>query len=362
MDILTTFYNDFINEAKNGTISSYFTYNILFETLIKEDNLKIANSSKREGVITPLLIINNKRLFNELLIEYVNLAIDFYKDSNYLKEIVTSAKNINIYKVIMATLLSNASYDDFDHPEEFLQRRINFIKNFNRENYETDIINILNSTLEISVLPDEIYQETPGRMIIRLKREEEFYELPQIKFGISNDTCYIYAIQNSASNNSEYAKRINRMLYKLNKGFDESINMPDIYGIENLKDISMSFLIAINILFGYLKSIGVNNVVVNSILPVRWNAKRIAIDKRYKDSEMHNEHVLEQNKIQSNLTEKLLRTFLRLNIHYDGIKVTSYPFDRDTCLHLDINSMSESNNEILTETFKSTNSNKSKTL
>ena len=77
---------------------------------------------------------------------------------------------------------------------------------------------------------------------------------------------------------------------------------------------------------------------------------------------MHNEHVLEQNKIQSNLTEKLLRTFLRLNIHYDGIKVTSYPFDRDTCLHLDINSMSESNNEILTETFKSTNSNKSKTL
>ena len=53
--------------------------------------------------------------------------------------------------------------------------------------------------------------------------------------------------------------------------------------------------------------------------------------------------------IQSNLTEKLLRTFIRLSHHYDGVDVTSLPMEDDSSLHLKVTNMDNCNNELLSE-------------
>lgn len=353
MTTLDIFYNEIIPEAKDGVIKNYFTYNVIFNTYLKEEDRLIQGEEKSNGVITPLLIINNKRLFDKLLEEYVNVAMEFYRDSMYLTNILSDSKllkeEIDIRKNILAMLWSNATFEDFERPIDFLKRRIDF---FNSEieckktNY--GYIDLFNGELEIEITKDEIYNETPYQMLIRLIDEEgNIFDFPSIKFGISNNILYIYAIQNKEIPKNSFTKKVNRLLYKCNEGFDEQEDLPEIYGIGNLKDISVSFLMALNIAITYFKNIGIDKVVASSILLPRWNAKRIAIEKRYKDNAEYENLINEQLRIQNNLTEKFLRTFLRLKIHYKEIEALAYPFEIDSSLHLDISKMNISNNELL---------------
>lgn len=156
MDILNIFYQEIIPEAMNGTIKSYFNYNIIFDTFIEKDNKTYKSREDTNGVITPLLIINNKDLFNKLLIEYVNISLEFYKDSKYLEEIKSESKLLNeetdIRKNILVMLWSNATFEDFSNPIEFLKRRINFL---NSEYGETKVnygeIPLFNGNLKIQM-------------------------------------------------------------------------------------------------------------------------------------------------------------------------------------------------------------------
>lgn len=367
MDILNIFYQEIIPEAMNGTIKSYFNYNIIFDTFIEKDNKTYKSREDTNGVITPLLIINNKDLFNKLLIEYVNISLEFYKDSKYLEEIKSESKLLNeetdIRKNILVMLWSNATFEDFSNPIEFLKRRINFL---NSEYGETKVnygeIPLFNGNLEIEIKKDEIYNETPYELSASLINNEGLkYHFPSIKFGISNSTLYIYAIQNKINDKNSYAKRINRLLYKVNDNFNEEL--PEIYGINNLKDISASFLVSVNIILNYFKNIGVNNVVISSILLLRWNAKRIAINKRYMNNiEEYNKKIEEQEYIQHNLTEKLIRTFLRLKVHYEDIEVLSYPFEMDSNLHINVNNLNGCNNELLQSVNGVISNNKNRNL
>lgn len=367
MNTLDIFYQEIIPEASNGLINSYFNYNILFNTLIEEENKLYKKEEQTNGVITPLLIINNKALFNELLEKYVNISLEFYQDSKYLKEIQEDAKliqeNIDIRKNIMAMLWSNATFEDFSNPIEFLKRRINFLNS----EYTNNIINygeilIFNGTLNVEIKKDEIYNETPYQFnSVLINNEGLKYNFPSIKFGISDNTLYIYAIQNKINDNNSYAKKINRLLYKINDGFNEEL--PEIYGIDNLKDISVSFVTAINIILNYFKNMGINNVVISSILLPRWNAKRISINKRYENNiEEKTKEIEKQEYIQHNLTEKFLRTFLRLKVQYDKIDVLSYPFEIDSNLHIDITNMNRCNNELLQSINDIINNNKNRNL
>ncbi len=366
MNTLDIFYQEIIPEASKGIINSYFNYNILFNTLLTEDNITYKKEEQTNGVITPLLIINNKTLFNELLESYVSISLQFYQDSKYLKEIDNESKllneNIDIRKNIMAMLWSNATFEDFSNPIEFLKRRINFL---NSEYTETKInygeIPIFNGNLEIEIKKGEIYNETPYQFNSALINSEGLkYNFPNVKFGISDNTLYIYAIQNKINDSNSYAKRINRLLYKVNDGFNEEL--PEIYGIDNLKDISVSFVTTINIILNYFKNMGINNVVISSILLPRWNAKRISINKRYENNiEEKTKEIEKQEYIQHNLTEKFLRTFLRLKVQYDNIDVLSYPFEIDSNLHIDITYMNRCNNELL-QSINDTINNKNRNL
>ena len=66
------------------------------------------------------------------------------------------------------------------------------------------------------------------------------------------------------------------------------------------------------------------------------------------------DYIGEQEKheyIQSNLTEKLIRTFLRLSYHINGIEVENYPQELDSSLQLKVEEIQDINNEMLRETF-----------
>ena len=178
------------------------------------------------------------------------------------------------------------------------------------------------------------------------------FEFPRIKFGISDDSVYIYAVQNKIGDINSYHKKINRILYKIGEGYVDDMEKDS----ENLKDITSSFLVSLNMAVGYFNNLGYRNIVVPSYLIQRWNAKSIAnlLKIKYKkmNEDVANEIYANQENIQNNLTNKLIRTFLRLGCHYNNVDILSFPYEIDSCLHIGFNDNKlECNNLLLYETY-----------
>lgn len=337
MDI-TNILKEFIIEASRGEIDAYFTYNIIFETII--GTKKVTTTKAKEGTIIPCLTIKNLEEFNNLLEVYIQKALKFYDLSSFEG---TEKEKI---KMIIASLFANATFDDFANSIDFLNRRIAFFENSKEETLNSTFILSLNSTLTASITKDKIYNETPYRVVANFKSDEGIFKLPEVKFGISDDTLYIYAIQNTPQEKNNYTKKINRALYKVNDGFsDEST--------ATLGDTTASFLIASAIILSYMQTKNITKIKISSMLLERWNAKRIAISKKVKNKKLTNEEtenlIKDQERIQSNLTEKFIRTFLRLSEQYKNLDITAYPFEIDSYLSLETTGKLTSKNPLLND-------------
>lgn len=359
MNILDIFYKNIVQEATNGRIDCFNYYNIIFSTKIIEENKEFVAKLDNEDIFIPTLIIKNKKEFDSLLIEYVNKAMIFYDDYNFDNEVLDhklydDEKRICKEKIILALLFSNATTDDFNDPCNFLRNRINFMDNDVISFCDYGYCDILHGNLSVEVKKDIINNETPYQMIIKTTSENgDDFTFPKIKFSISNDFVYIYAIQNKEQENTAFNKKINRVLYKIGEGYTED----NENSTESLKDVTSSFLVSLNIGVAYLYSIGYKNIIVPSFLIERWNAKCIANSFKIKykslDDASAKDIFVKQEYIQQNLTNKLIRTFLRLGCHFNNIDVSSLPYEIDSCLHIYINDRKvQCNNKLLGETYE----------
>ena len=258
-------------------------------------------------------MIKDKNEFDRLLIEYVNLALEFYDDSNFDEEIL----NNKIYdnelricreKVILSLLFANATIEDFNNPIDFLKRRIDFIYNDLCGSYNFGYMDMFKGDLSLDIDKDIINNETPYQMIIRVKsmNEEEFV-FPKIKFGISDDTVYIYAIQNKMNEDNSFCKKINRVLYKVGEGYNDT---DEIEEDENLKDITASFLVSLNIAISYLYNNGYNNydemLLDNCFQLSISNIKEWVLENKSKFFELLNNKFYNQNSKVNDGAKKVL--------------------------------------------------------
>lgn len=344
MDILNCFYNDIVTGAQKGFIENdegYFF--VSFNTVI---NGFETNSYTSEYI--PTLFIKNKEEFEKYLVEYVKLVKKMYPYDN---------------KVIMGMLFADATAEDFNDILPYIKRRIDFINNPFMKVHETEVLgysDILGGEVHITCEKDSIYNETPYYINatifnneLYMKGEMEcFYDFPLVKVGVSEDTAYIYAIQSKRKKDSEFRKKINRKLYKVGEGFDNLEERED----ENLKDVSASFVTVCSLLLGILEKNGINKIVIPSLRIVRWNNKKESIEKKVQILNQSERELYllnkEHERIQSNLSEKFIRTFLRLSHHFDGLEVTAFPFDIDSSLHIKNNCKLECNNQLLKEMYE----------
>ena len=357
VDIKRIFYEKIIPEATLGKIKALVYYGVVFNTNIVEDNKYYKCNIDNPDILIPTLIIKDKELFDKLLEEYVIKALDFYDNNNFYDEILDykmydEKDMVCKEKVILAYLFANATSEDFNNPVAFLRKRIDFIDNHMDSNCDLGYSNTLGANIELLVEKDTINNETPSRLVFKAYKDEEELVFPMVKFGISNNKVYIYAIQNEKQNNNTLSKKINRKLYGVGEGF---IN-EDLY--ENPKDITASFLVVLNMAISYFYQMGYSLVEVPSILIERWNAKKIANNNMYKRKKINekelNERNVKQEIIQSNLTNKLIRTFLRLGCHYNNIDVLALPYELDDNLHIGINHNVDilCNNKLLDDTYQ----------
>lgn len=367
MNDINVFYDEIINEASTGRVDCFFMMNLLFSTYIREENKTIEAKKNDDGrYLIPRLVIKNKESFNKLLTEYLSLARKKYDLSIYQDELTfADVENYEqvINKIILTTLWANATYDDFSESEEFLRKQIAFLKDETFSEYEEPTIIGYSETLggyvEVENIQETILNETPNSLKISVIEPEtnERYTFPLVRYGIEDNKCYIYAVQKNKKYDEEnkFKKKVNRRLFQIGENFDTKNDTYENYGEGNLKDVSASFVVASNIALGLLASKGITDIVVPSILIERWNAKETGIVVKSKREENSQEYIdsnkEEHNKIQNNLTEKLLRTFLRIVSHNKTFVVTAYPFDIDSSLHIKTNEELDCNNTLLNETF-----------
>lgn len=367
MNDIRVFYDEIINEASTGRVDCFFMMNLLFSTYLKEENKTIEAKKDDDGrYLIPTLVIKNKESFNKLLTEYLTLARTKYDLTKYYEALEFSdIKNHEqvINKLILTILWANATYDDFSDSEDFLRKQISFLKDNTFSEYNEPTIigysEMLGGYVEIENISEPILNETPNSLKISLVEPEtnEKYTFPLVRYGIKDDKCYIYAVQKNKKFDidNNFKKKVNRKLFKIGENFDTKNDTYENYKEGNLKDVSASFVVASNIALGLLSSKGINDIVVPSILIERWNAKEKNIIVRSGREENKEEYIEtnkdEHNEIQRNLTEKLLRTFLRIISHNNTFEVMSYPFDIDSSLHIRTSPELDCNNSLLNETF-----------
>lgn len=374
-EILNLFYNHVVPEAYSGRVDCYFMYNIYFYTRIPQKNLELISDDKVNGsLMVPTLYVRDCEKFEQLLVKYVNKALEFYDDSNFCEELLTGnfideGKGVSKEKVILTLLWANATIEDFQNPCDFLRKRINFFDLGEFSKYsESQIVGyseIFGTDIECSIKKSKIESETPYFLQTFLLSPEDgkrIYEFPKVYFGVSEGIANIYAIQ--SGKNRLIDKKIERKMYKVNEGLDVKEDIYDNYGFANLKDVTPSFLVVANILMGLIKNQGIQKVNVVSILVSRWNAKIRMMDFK-KDffskrgytpegiNDLLNEYYDKTKSIQINLTDKFLRTFRRLGYHHSSVGIVGYPMEFDSNLSLFLYEQDDvCNNKLLDETFK----------
>ena len=342
-EILSVFYEHIIKEAKLGRINCYSYFNLAFSTNIEDKEYYNCDiKDKYPGVIIPTLYIKNKSEFDTLLIEYVRKANEFYKNEDMLltiDELNEDEKEnmISREKFIICSLFANLTTDDFNNINEFLRNRISMFDNrvINSEEFiSLGYVSSLDGELMIRERKDRIFNETPYviESYIHSDNYNSDYELPNLRVGLFDDKAMIYAIQMNSKSNYECSDEY----YELVKNTIKRTN------------VTTSFFIAGLVASGLLRN---REILVTPFLIERWNAKRISIYIRSVNEEVRNELILKQHEIQSNLTEKFLRLFDRLEKLVDGIYVTANPYTVSDKLHMKVNNSVNGSRDVFNELF-----------
>lgn len=349
-DILDIFYNSIIPEASNGSIDCFMYYHICFNTSIEGELIKGNNPYYIDA---PVLEIRDKKAFNDLLTEYVELALDFYDDSYFYDEVLsgeyrTDENKLCKEKVLMTLLWSNATVEDFQNPCSFLIRQKNYLeKDILTDTENVGYSEILGGNIVTKVAKTrKISWESPFAFRSAITNGEDAYDLPAVRFGIQDDVIYIYSIHQGK--NTRRSKKINRTLYKVNENFNSHGEN------DSLKDITPAFLVALDLFILHFQKLGYEKFKIVSYLPERWIDKKIMIHKKAMKLEQKSKSYDDLTKklmsIQDNLTQKFCTTLLRLQYHYgDGISIDSYPFETDSYLTFSCNDLSYSDNSLFQE-------------
>ena len=358
-------FNSIAKEASTGRVNCGMKYNVLFETKINGETIyALPEDIKNNGIYyVPTLEINNEEEFFNILSEYFEKAKDFY--AGKIRE------EDDFDKTILTCLWNNATMEDFQNPINYINKYISFMDkplDLSDEYESIGYSEMLDSNLEVCLTQEPIYEETPYALYVRCTNGELYYNFPVVRFGIKDDTAYIYAVQqlkksNDSLETEKYKKKIHRKLFKVNENFEKEEEIDNITNPENLTGINPSALVSLSVLFSKLEEVGIKIIEVLSFLPVRYNAKEISFlvkkdilkRKGYSDIDIENtfnDLSKSHEEIQRNLSDKLLRNIRRIEYNFNNIDVTSYPMELDTSTHINLCEYEYCNNPLLQEIYE----------
>ena len=407
------FFNGIIPEANRSEVTINETdgyehiYNIGFNACVEG---KLNSGSFDDP--KPILMINNKKQLLNMLEKYI-LEVD--KTDNYFSNCEYEQK----IKAYMSFVWNNAIYEDFANPCAYLKKQIDFLQTPKLELGEftyaenIDFSSVLNSKnkdkvemlngsdIVVNVKRQGIKKEAPYAFEVKVVQNAtgEEYLLPTIRYGISNDECYIYAIHDqnkSDEKESRIAKSVDKVFATLNDGIEsaetdefneleaqylspynnsylnEDNDLVLDYFPENISRISPMAIVSLTVFLDSLLKHKIDKIKVVSCLPVRYYGKELFYLKKHlyitnsknltkEDSDkLLLEYKKEHLRIQKNLSEKIIRNFRRLTYHFDNCAILLDPFDYDEHLHFRTKEFTNSNSPLLNCIMDSRHNSKTK--
>lgn len=339
-----------------------------FNTCIINNNeeLKYTNEENISG-----LIIKNLPEFLYWLERYVELELEYNrKTPTFVRD-----EERNHIKWIITYLFTNATTEDLVNPVEFIKRRMKFLKDetfaYLNEGVDIDIGGyFLDSRLNLKNSVHSISMETPYRIDVNLVNDIDdkkvSYPLASISYGIEEKdgvkVCYIYSLMkprtplNMDEDSRYYAKKMTRMLYKINDGIAEYENdeyfeykegNSKIYPEANISDVTPSFVVSLNAFIALLQKEGIEKIYAIPNFPIRYLSRELTANSVIDEEKRYQLKQRNQN-IQENITNKFIRTFRRMCFHNPDLHVTSLPYEVSEYLEMHLREkLSFINNPIL---------------
>lgn len=281
----------------------------------------------------PSIVIRDIDTFEKTLEEYITAIKSgdswyniFVRDGFYQR-----GEDENI-KMILEAALVNATNTDARDIEVFFKDYTSYVLNEDLAPLRNlqRVGNLFDDDLYVMLKRSELWYETP--FYISLMLCNKHIELPNVRLGIDFEKkcANIIAVQSSQvqQNTSEFTslqETIKRVLPK------------DSY----YRFINPSHLISLVITMGYLKAIGIDEILLKDYMPFRY--KKVVYDKHLDEDEAE--------KLQTRLTTKNIATFLRIASNIDGINVMSYPGNSSE-LKLHIANDIHGKNQFIEDLFK----------
>lgn len=301
------------------------------EKIVSQKNGIFLCPKRREAFYRPNLVISNFEQLEEELKQYYEYIC--HSEKSFYK--IDKEHNIDTYFYYLIKTLTNSDCQDL---LEYIKVFNGFLEDnsFNSLRHEKVLGKIdLEEGHKYDVLAkrtEEYYgSETPFTMRYALERKGFKFTMPFVRYGISGKKAYIYSIQRKGKINLKYLK-----IKKINGEFNK-VNS----GVKDGREITPSMLISATIFIGMLKKAGIEEIKIADFLTRRFGHYN-GINSNYEEA----------CKIQANITNKFLKTYIRLVSQFSGINITSYPNDVDSYLSLKLGDNISSTNKLLDIFFR----------
>ena len=183
---------------------------------IEEEDIKKIKPEENKDESCPTVVVQDALTFFDTLTKIINS----YVHLSAVYGIKQDARFLAI--TFMRRIWLRMGEKDFTHVEDFLQKQLEFIDNekFDQNRFKSKIAKFHQYDVMMHTGLNATYDETTRNMQFSIVDEENnSYQLPYIYYEIDNDDiCYIYAVQNKCF--TKQNKKIERLLYKLNKGIE----------------------------------------------------------------------------------------------------------------------------------------------
>lgn len=213
---------------------------------IKKENIDILKNQNDPNC--PTLYIKDH-------IQFFSYLTDIVNSQNYLyMKHGRKAIPLNLLKKTMRRIWLRMGVNDFNNVESFLKKQLEFLKDetFDEYRFETDIDEFYKYRVTVHNTANFTWDESTRGMKFKIYDDDnwQYHNLPHIFYNIVKDTCYIYAVQNDR--NRKKSPKIERTLYKLNKG------------IEN-PTIHPSMVYSMKLFIKLLKDKGINTIKIPTL-------------------------------------------------------------------------------------------------
>jgi len=319
-DIVKAAFKRFVAHSNKETFKIVYDNGTIIDYHISL-NYSIENHTLINNADNPLLKISNTEIFIKKLTSLLNTMAQYHSsDKDYY-----DFNDRNFLNYLLVSCFSNMTEYDFNNPLSYFDRMTDaYNQSYIFGTQKVGEITIKDKKIQIEEITSKniATMESPLYKRYRFSFNNEFFYSPKIHYYISKEKCYITAIQNSSKKqDSNLAKLMDRYFRKLDKGLD-NIERSSNGQIETIKDISPNALAA---LVFFVSSTKTSNVLFPDLLPLRYSNKAGSLKNKCTDEN-------EADRIQSNLTNKLLFTGIRLCYHF---KFSDYSFDIPSFLEIE---------------------------